>query len=393
VTREAARRNIYSAPNRASTDRSFGIQFTVPRDLHSGVTVASNSFLSSEAMPWYWWGGQSNQSDPTRSLDPSLKDFLDQQQPRPYRPAEAPRTVEEPKKEPTSEVVLPDTNKSHEDRPVPKESLFQDGRYAHIWKTYTPQAEIDSTTTTAVDRITAAKKNRKRATHRAALENCAFEEEIRQECLNGQNVTSRFRAKATMCNTETKQYTRCYTLQSKFLEALGYMSAVDTDEGQEERIQMHADKLYHRMMDYEAAVEDAERNNTPIPPLTSVFNPNRPAPTIEQMNIPEAVRARMNIPLHELPAHERELAARAALQEAKIKTTDLTEFDNYARTMNEERLQRQAKVAKILGEPIAKFFIPDPEVMQEKFDASVKDLDFDRDIWSSNKPESTGTKG
>lgn len=333
-------------------------------------------------MPWFGWASKSNQDDPTKSLDPSLKDFLDKQQPRPYVPAEPPKKAEDASSESQAEVVLPDTNKVYEDRPVPRESLFQDGRYAHLWKTYTPQADISATTSTPVERITTAKKDRKRAVHRAALENCAFEEEIRQECLNGQNVASRFRATVTMCNQETKQYTRCYTLQAKFLQALGFMSSLEPNEEHEERIQMHADKLYHKMMDYEAAVEEATRDNKPIPPLTSVFNSNRPAPTLEQMNVPETMQARMDTPLHELPPHERELAARAALQEAKIRTSDASEFDRYTRTMNEERKQRQAKVSKILGEPIAKFFIPDPEAMGKRFDESVKDVKFDRDIWS-----------
>lgn len=332
-------------------------------------------------MPWYWWGGNSAQEDPTKSLDPSLKEFLNEQQPRPYVPAEPPKKTEEAAVTAQPEVNFPDTNKTYSDRPVPAESLYQDGRYAHLWKTYTPQSDIVSVTSSPIERITAAKKGRKRAIHRAALENCAFEEEIRQECLNGQNVTSRFRATVTMCNEETKQYTRCYTLQSKFLQALGYMSIVDPNEDHEERIQMHADKLYHRMMDYESAVEDAKQKKKPIPPLTSVFNPNRPAPTIEQMDLPEAMQARMDTPLHDLPPQERELAARAALQEAKIKTSDATEFDQFTRTMNEERKQRQARVSKILGEPIAKFFIPDPEVMGQKFDESVKGLNFDREIW------------
>lgn len=332
-------------------------------------------------MPWYWWGGKSGQDDPTKSLDPSLKEFLKEQQPRPYVPAEPPKKAEEAPATVQPEVNLPDTNKTYTDRPVPPESLYQDGRYAHLWKTYTSQSDIVSKTSSPLERITAAKKGRKRAIHRAALENCAFEEEIRQECLNGQNVTSRFRATVTMCNEETKQYTRCYALQSKFLQALGYMSDYEPNEDHEERIQMHADKLYHRMMDYESAVEEARQNNKPIPPLTSVFNPSRPAPTIEQMAIPESMQARMDKPLHDLPPQERELAARAALQEAKINTSDASEFDKYTRTMNEERKQRQARVSRILGEPIAKFFIPDPETMGQRFDESVRDLNFDREVW------------
>jgi hypothetical protein len=52
---------------------------------------------------------------------------------------------------------------------------------------------------------------------------------------------------------------------------------------------MHAEKLYHRIMDYGGALEEAKRNNQPIPTLSSVCDPDRAAPTIEQFNLPDSV--------------------------------------------------------------------------------------------------------
>lgn len=334
-------------------------------------------------MPWYWWGGKSEESDPAAALNPELKQFLKEQQPRPYIPADSHTSPpqSQPKPQPESKEPIPPTQ---EDQTVPPQSLYQDGRYAHLWKTYVPSSTIEAATTTPIDRIQAAKKERKQGIHRAALENCAFEEEIRQQCLSGQNMASRFKGTLTMCNDETKQYNRCYQLQAKFLQALGYMSTYDSTDDFEERIQMHADKLYHRMMDYEAAVDEAKRNHTPIPPLTSVFHPNRPAPTLEEMDMPQPMQARMKTPLSDLPPHERELAARAALQEAKIATSNMDEFHEYATTKNDERQRRQTMLGRIFGEPIAKFFIPDPENAPSKPDGSQR-IGFDREIWREEK--------
>ena len=40
-------------------------------------------------------------------------------------------------------------------------------------------------------------------------------------------------------------------MQSRFLRALGYLSAQNASPEEEERIQMHADKLYHEMLEQE----------------------------------------------------------------------------------------------------------------------------------------------
>jgi hypothetical protein len=140
-------------------------------------------------MGWFWGGKGSNDDDPTKSLDPSLQDFLKSQQPRPYAPAAAPsppppsnpQTDSNP--DPTQNPASPNTNaKASEDRPVPSESLFPDGRYAHLWTTYTPQSTLIARSTTPLERFVSARKDRSDLLNRAALENCAFEQELQQNC-------------------------------------------------------------------------------------------------------------------------------------------------------------------------------------------------------------------
>ena len=333
-------------------------------------------------MGWFWW--QTNdQNDPTKSLSRDLKDFLKDQQPRPYVPANPPKPSAEPVERPQKiPPALPDTNKTFEDRPVPQESLFPDGRYKDIWKTYTPQDQITATTMTPLDRIIAARKDRKAMIHRAALENCAFEEEIQRNCFSSGDFKNRARARMTMCRQETRAFNRCFQLQAKFLQALGYLTSPNRSDEDDEKIQMHADKLYHRMMDYEKAVEEARLNDDPIPPLSSVFDPSRPAPSLEQLDLPKKMERQMKTPLSELPPHERELAVRAVLQEARMAHLFKEDFQTYAFEMNEKRKERQQWLIKKFGEPIGKFIIPDPP--REPTVQPYRMEDLERKTWTHN---------
>src|SRR5271170_4303471 len=173
-------------------------------------------------MGWFW-GGTSNKNDPTKSLPSDLKDFLADQQPRPYVPTEPPSSKPAEQADKPAQQ-LPDTNKTFEERLLPKESLFQDGRYKDIWKTYTPQDSITTNTSSPLGRLISARKDRKELVHRAAMENCAFEQELQQNCLKSGDLFNRTRARMTACKQETKAFNRCYQLQAKFLQALGYLT-------------------------------------------------------------------------------------------------------------------------------------------------------------------------
>ncbi|KAK5050963.1 hypothetical protein LTR84_003522 [Exophiala bonariae] len=339
-------------------------------------------------MSWFWGGGggKGDQSDPAKALDDDLKQFLKDQQPRPYRPAElskptAPTPTPRETPVPVASTSQPTTV---EDRGLPKESLFQDGRYKDIWKTYVPQEQSGIS---PVERVLEARKDRRATIHKAAMENCAFEQQMQMDCMHASSWAQKIRGRATLCHEENKAYNRCYSLQAKFLQALGYMSSMSSTDDDEERIQMHADKLYHRMMDYEAEVDDARRNGKPIPPLVSLFNPNRTAPSADQLVLPEVIASKLTKPLDDYAPHERELAAKAALEEAKVADTYAKDLFNYTTTMNEERKTRQAWLTKAFGDTLGKFLIPDAP--QDATHTAYNVPELEEKIWEISKSGST----
>ena len=132
----------------------------------------------------------------------------------------------------------------------------------------------------------------------------------------------------------------------------------------------------------EKAVEEARLNDDPIPPLSSVFDPSRPAPSLEQLDLPKKMERQMKTPLSELPPHERELAVRAVLQEARMAHLFKEDFQTYAFEMNEKRKERQQWLIKKFGEPIGKFIIPDPP--REPTVQPYRMEDLERKTWTHN---------
>lgn len=329
-------------------------------------------------MSWFWGSKPSTQEDPTKSLDKDLKQFLDEQQPKRYVTADE----QNPRTTPKVEAPLnppPTATAGQTDSGVPKESLFPDGRYKDIWKTYVPQQAIVEATTTPLDRISSAKKDRKASLHQAAMENCAFEEEMKRNCFEAGDTIDQLRARLTMCGRETRAFNRCFQLQAKFMQALGYQGSAYSTVEEDERVQMHADRLYHRMMDYEATVDEAKAAGKPLPPLTSVFDASKPSPTIEEMRLPANLEGTMPTELRKLPPHERELSARAALQEARITQTYAEDFFTYTTTLNEDRKDRQKRLVNTFGETLGKFFVPDPPTEHEM--KTFKNEELERDFW------------
>ena len=60
--------------------------------------------------------------------------------------------------------------------------------------------------------------------------------------------------------------------EQRFLRALGYLSQYDRPPEVDEQIQMHADKLYHRMLDQERAVEEAKAAGLPVPTFPPILH-------------------------------------------------------------------------------------------------------------------------
>lgn len=154
--------------------------------------------------------------------------------------------------------------------------------------------------------------------------------------------------------------------RQKFLQALGYAASFDWDEEREERIQMHADKLYHQMLDFERRVEEARAAGVEPPPITSLFNPDaklipqndsntRPGELVIPGGEQLPPGSKPSKPLEELTPHERELEIRSIKAEMEQQKRYAEEASPYLKKQEEARLKRQEKAIKWFGETIGKW--------------------------------------
>ena len=256
-------------------------------------------------MGWFWGRGDSEAStssdDITKRVDPKLRDVLDnekfttlreleredkerrsqrwQRSVMPSKPSEkwpehSPNHRGPSSSSPASSTSSPAPNLQNDgtkpDQPVvPAETLFPDGRYAHLWKTYKPNMHLAyiNTEQDQLRDLVDVQNDRKSDVKKAAKENCVMELLAMNECL----TTGGFKSTMTMCRAEEKQFYRCFTMQIKFLTALGYMTERGRDPDLEEQIQMHADSLYHRMLEHEKLAAEARERGEPEPAVVPVM--------------------------------------------------------------------------------------------------------------------------
>jgi hypothetical protein len=218
-----------------------------------------------------WWGSE-NTAQGQEQLDPSLRDFLKTEAPtgpKPSLPSAPPKGKPAEAPTPPSQPQIP----AEAQKPfVPPQSQFQDGRYADLWKNYTPQDVLLDRGKSEQDRLrdlVDAYNDRKASIGRIAMENCALEYMEQFECFRH---PATWWSAGTMCNAESRKFNRCYDIQSKFLKALGYMTMDARSPDEDERIQMHADKLYQQMLQQEAEMEKAKAEGRPMPKFESVLS-------------------------------------------------------------------------------------------------------------------------
>ncbi|KAJ5735398.1 uncharacterized protein N7483_000523 [Penicillium malachiteum] len=311
-------------------------------------------------MGWFWGD---NKNDPVQKLDPSLREYLKQETPDKYVPApdlKQPTATTTPSSSP-----IPESTESSEPK-APAQSLYQDGRYADLWKTYKPPASVDENTgMRGAERVIEKFKERGDTVQRAAMENCALEHEALTLCFQTGNWRKQIESRLTMCAAENGTFSRCFTTQTKFLQALGYASSFEYNPEKEERIQMHADKLYHQMLDYEKRVKEAKAAGLEPPPIKSLFNPEKVPSTPEKTENPLAFEIpggesiptgfKPSKPLHTLTPHERELEIRAfnsQLEQQKLYAEEATPF---MKSQTDARSKRQEKAVSMFGETLGKW--------------------------------------
>ncbi|KAH8816539.1 hypothetical protein F5884DRAFT_776589 [Xylogone sp. PMI_703] len=317
-------------------------------------------------MGWFWGSdttGDKKSQDPLKDLDPSLREFLAKESPvrySPPNPVPLPRTQESAQTEKETGVKQAPKDEPISETKVPPQSLFQDGRYAHLWKTYQSQAEVESAHKSdqeKIDDILEGYKYRKAEIGRAALENCALEQWEVNECFRSGSWASRM----TLCREENRSLERCFTMQSKFLKALGYLSTLDRPPEVDERIQMHADTLYHRMLDQEKEMEAAKAEGRPVPsfpPLLTSSNPglSKADPSAQtprnDIQIPEAAKER----LKDLKGIERELEESAIKAQLAAEAETAQNLQAIWRKQDEERQKRKEQGKETIGDKVFSMF-------------------------------------
>lgn len=130
---------------------------------------------------------------------------------------------------------------------------------------------------------------------------------------------------------------------------------------------MHADKLYHQMLDYEKRVEEAKKAGVEPPPLTSLFQPEKTAPAQRVtgdkskpgLEIPggETIPAgfKPSKPLHKLTPHERELEIRTHNAQLEQQKRYFEEASPFMKTHEDARSKRREKAVSWFGETIGKW--------------------------------------
>ena len=100
------------------------------------------------------------------------------------------------------------------------------------------------------------------------------------------------------------------------------MSSLEIPESTNEDIQMHADKLFHRMLEQEVAIEAAKKEGRPIPKFESLVPKPAPAPD-PALEPSEEVKKQWRAALDKLPEEDRAAEERAlrADFEANAKVT------------------------------------------------------------------------
>lgn len=155
--------------------------------------------------------GTDKSADPLAKLDPSLRDFLEKESPLKYPTNQSKNTPSAPQQPGQDDAAVTATQPQKPD--VPSASLYQDGRYAHLWKSYQPLAEIEAETATDHDKLMSvleAYKERKEAIGKAALENCAESQEEWVNCMKHGSWEDQMQ----MCRHQVRRFERCYMMQS-----------------------------------------------------------------------------------------------------------------------------------------------------------------------------------
>ncbi|KAI0109067.1 hypothetical protein GGR51DRAFT_105191 [Nemania sp. FL0031] len=306
-------------------------------------------------MGWWdsLWASSRSADDPLRKLDPKLREFLEKESPVKYGSTPPPTAESSTSSTPSTETTT--TGESSDDKPtvVPAESQFQDGRYAHLWKSYRPLAEVEAETKSDHEKlmdVLEGYKERKAQIGRAALENCALEQVDWRSCMSNPSWSERM----TLCRDQVRKFERCYTTQTRLLKALGYLSTFDQSPEVEEDIQMHADTLYHRMLKQEAEIAAAKKEGRPIPKFAPLIT--RPVVATPEQELTPEQQELLKAKLEKVAEEDRAAEEEAFRGEIRAKAEVASKVQGLWRQQELDRQMRKEKGEETMWDKVAGVF-------------------------------------
>lgn len=138
----------------------------------------------------------------------------------------------------------------------------------------------------------------------------------------------------------------------RFLRALGYGSILGRPDQVDEDIQMHADRLFQRVLQHEEAVEKAKEAGQPLP----VFDPVVPKARAVTIQPTAEIEQKWKEKIEQLPEDERAAEAAALRADYQAKTEVAQTMKGLLDAKQKERESRQAKGQGTFMDGIAALF-------------------------------------
>ncbi|KAI1205427.1 uncharacterized protein F4807DRAFT_443269 [Annulohypoxylon truncatum] len=311
-----------------------------------------------------WWNNlwsSNTTDDPLRSLDPKLREFLEKESPVKYSAAQQQREADQaarPKQQKNENENKNEAGEKSNKPVVPPQSQFQDGRYAHIWKTYRPLADIEAETKSDHEKlmdVLEGYKERKGQIGKAALENCALEQVDWRKCMNNPTISERM----TMCRDQIKKFERCYFMQTRLLKALGYLSTYNHSPETEEDIQLHADALYQRLLSQEAEIAAAKQEGRPIPQFPPLIPRTHQLAQLQQQRQEELTaeqEAAIMERLKKVPQQDRAAEEEAIRAEWRAKDEVASQVEGIWRKQDMDREERKRRGEETMWDKLSGAF-------------------------------------
>ncbi|KAI1809920.1 hypothetical protein GGS20DRAFT_569864 [Poronia punctata] len=309
-------------------------------------------------MGWWdsLWASSTSADDPLRKLDPKLREFLEKESPVKYgSKANDTSSTKTHHAGNFPSLATPTEGGGEKERTLPPESQFQDGRYAHLWKTYRPLAEIEAETKSDHEKlmdVLEGYKERKNRIGRAALENCAIEQVDWRSCMANPSFNDRM----TMCRAQVRKFEKCYMTQTRLLKALGYLSNLDSTPQIEEEIQMHADTLYHRILEQEAQIEAAKKEGREIPKFAPVVPKSMVATPAAEKDLTAEQQEELRVRLEKVSEEDRAAEEEAIKGEIRAKAEVASRIQGLWKQQEIERQIRKEKGEETVWDRVSGVF-------------------------------------